>query len=246
MTRQSLQNDLRKMGIKLGDTLLVHSSMKAICTTMPPEEILSVLQGTVGEYGTLLFPALTYDNVTPEHPVFETCKTEPCIGLLPRTFMCMQGVVRSKHPTHSVCAWGHSAEELTKYHDKDRTPVGPNSPFIKLMEHDGRILFIGDILDSCTFMHGVEEKFGTDYVLTKNKVRYIVDGEERYYYAHDFSGWGAEFWRIKNILPKKDLVQGKFGEATCYLIDPKILMKKATEELQKDLHYFVTDISMFM
>ena len=41
-------------------------------------------------------------------------------------------------------------------HGEDITPVGKNSPFMKLPEIGGRLLFIGEVLDCCTFMHGVE------------------------------------------------------------------------------------------
>ena len=37
-------------------------------------------------------------------------------------------------------------------------------------------------------MHGVEERVGTDYVLTREKIRYIVDGAPRMLYGHDFRG----------------------------------------------------------
>lgn len=132
--------------------------------------------------------------------MFDADKTVPCIGLLPRTFWKMPGVVRSVHPTHSVCARGKRAAELTALHGEDITPVGKNSPFMKLPEIGGRLLFIGEVLDCCTFMHGVEERFGTDYVLTKEKIRYVVNGEEKYMYGHDFKGWETTYRRVKEIL----------------------------------------------
>ena len=185
---KKLLADMKALGIKEGETILVHASMKALRTKETPETVLDTLQKALGENGTLLLPALTYENVTPEHPVFDADKTVPCIGLLPRTFWKMPGVVRSVHPTHSVCARGKRAAELTALHGEDITPVGKNSPFMKLPEIGGRLLFIGEVLDCCTFMHGVEERFGTDYVLTKEKIRYVVNGEEKYMYGHDFKG----------------------------------------------------------
>ena len=203
--------------------------------------ILPTLQKALGENGTLLLPALTYENVTPEHPVFDADKTVPCIGLLPRTFWKMPGAVRSVHPTHSVCARGKRAAELTALHGEDITPVGKNSPFMKLPEIGGRLLFIGEVLDCCTFMHGVEERFGTDYVLTKEKIRYVVNGEEKYMYGHDFKGWETTYRRVKEILDpaKNEIVTGKIGDATCYLIDAKALLKRAEEKLQENQHWFV-------
>ena len=215
--------------------------MKALGTKETPETVLNTLQAALGDDGTLLLPALTYENVTPEHPVFDADKTVPCIGLLPRTFWKMPGVVRSVHPTHSVCARGKRAVELTALHEEDITPVGKNSPFMKLPEIGGRLLFIGEVLDCCTFMHGVEERFGTDYVLTKEKIRYVVNGEEKYMYGHDFKGWETTYRRVKEILDpaKNEIVTGKIGDATCYLIDAKALLKRAEEKLQENQHWFV-------
>ena len=95
----------------------------------------------------------------------------PCIGLLPRTFWknAGRGAQRATDAlrlcARQACCGADSIawEDITRW--------GKNSPFMKLPEIGGRPLFIGEVLDCCTFMHGVEERFGTDYVLTKEKIR---------------------------------------------------------------------------
>ncbi len=101
--KERFKRDLLELGVKPGDMVLVHSSMKALGTECAPEEIIDAMEEVLGEEGTLLMPALTYENVTAEQPVFDSAATEPCIGLLPRTFLHRPGVERSVHPTHS-CA----------------------------------------------------------------------------------------------------------------------------------------------
>ena len=174
--------------------------------------------------------------------MFVSRESEPCVGLLPRTFFRMPGVVRSLHPTHSVCALGADAVRLTKDHVLDETPVGPHAPLMQLPACGGKLLFIGDILHACTFMHGVEERVGTDYVLTREKIRYIVDGAPRMLYGHDFRGWQQEYPRIRNILGPDALRCGSFGEAPCYLIDAAALLDAASRKLREDMHYFVSRI----
>ena len=71
--------DILTLGLTSGDTVLVHSSMKAMGTLLTPEEVLDTLE----EEGTLLIPALAYENFNAAHPVFDSDKTGPCIGLLP-------------------------------------------------------------------------------------------------------------------------------------------------------------------
>lgn len=77
---KKLLADMKALGIKEGETILVHASMKALGTKETPETVLDTLQAALGDDGTLLLPALTYENVTPEHPVFDADKTVPCIG----------------------------------------------------------------------------------------------------------------------------------------------------------------------
>ena len=128
---EQLQQDLTALGVQQGDALLVHSSMKALNTTLTPEQVIGCLQAAVGPEGTLLMPALTYENVTSEHPVFSSADTPPCVGLLPGTFWKLPGVERSLHPTHSVCARGRLAHRLTVGHAMDDTAVGPHPPWIR-------------------------------------------------------------------------------------------------------------------
>ena len=68
--QQKLRSDLEILGVRQGDSILVHSSMKALGTRLDPQEVIGCLQEAVGPEGTLLMPALTYENVTSEHPVF--------------------------------------------------------------------------------------------------------------------------------------------------------------------------------
>lgn len=68
---KKLLADMKALGIKEGETILVHASMKALGTKEAPETVLDTLQAALGDGGTLLLPALTYENVTPEHPVFD-------------------------------------------------------------------------------------------------------------------------------------------------------------------------------
>lgn len=96
--RERLRQELSVLGVKEGDAVLVHSSMKALGTKLSPEEVIDVLQEAVGESGTLLMPALTYENVCGEHKVFDSGTTPPCVGLLPTVFWRQPGVERSLHP----------------------------------------------------------------------------------------------------------------------------------------------------
>lgn len=231
---------LEALGIFPGDTVLMHSSMKAIQTDMTPEAFLQMLIDYLGAEGTLLLPALSYHIFGEGRPYrFDSKETPACIGLLPETFRKMPGVVRSQHPTHSVCAIGAKAEMLTGKHGQDVTPVGPNSPFRLLPEVGGKILMLGNVLKCCTFMHGMEEIAGAPYCLLPETEEYIVDGETKSLYGHNFAGIEQRYDRIANVLRAPALRTGKIGAADCHLIDAKALQTAATMMMAEDPYWFV-------
>ena len=237
--------DFRNLGILPGDTVLMHSSMKAIGTTEPPEYFLDSLCDYLGDRGTLLLPTLTYDNVGETQPLFSVKNTPACIGLLPNVFRGMSGVVRSLHPTHSCAARGFRAKELTEKHRLDLTPVGENSPFRLLADVGGKILMVGDVNDHCTFMHGMEEIAHAPYCLKKEKTRYLLedyDGTrtEVFLFGHDFSDIADQkYGRFENILSYPDLRRGKICKADCTLIYAPALREKSVKKLIEDPYYFV-------
>lgn len=245
MESEAFRRQLANLGIERGDTVLVHASMRALGTARRPEAVLEDLEAAVGPAGTLLLPALTYDVVTPERPVFDSEKTEPCVGLLPRTFWRMPGVVRSENPTHSVCAWGRLAHRLTVGHAMDDTAVGPHSPFMLLPLYQGKLLFIGDILHACTFMHGIEEIVRPPYI-TRVRQTYRVNGRLRSYEACEAYGWGSEFQRVETLLEAPDLKKGRLGAANAYLLDTRALLAAALSAMRAEPYRFVTDISSYI
>lgn len=245
MERERFRSELKELGVSAGDVLMVHSSMKALGTSLTPKEIIEDIENVLGEDGTLLIPALTYENVNPEQPVFDSALSKPCIGLLPRVFQCLDGTERSVHPTHSVCAKGKLAHTLTVGHIMDDTAVGAHSPFMLLPLYKGKLLFIGDILNSCTFMHGIEEIVMPPYI-RRIKQRYVVNGQEREYSGSDTFGWGAEFQRIEYILDYPDIKKGKLLSANAYLIDTRALFAAGIAKMRAEPYAFITDISQYI
>ena len=241
----ALREQIYELGIAPGDVVLMHSSMKALGTDLTPEDFLRELMAALTERGTLLLPALTYETVTLEHPYFSANESEPCVGVLPLTFMKMDGVKRSLHPTHSVCAWGAKAGLLTRDHILDNTPVGSHSPFMLLPEYDGKFLFIGDILHSCTFIHGIEEMVNAPYTMNKDMTLYTLKDsagnmQTKNYNTHDFKGVIQEYTRIRDILEYPDIRTGTIAFAPCTLIEAKKLKTAVIERFQEDIYAFVS------
>jgi len=219
--------------------------MKALGTTLAPEVFLLEIMNVLTCEGTLLLPGLTYETVTIEKPYFSIKDSEPCVGILPKTFMKMDGVVRSMHPTHSVFAFGINADVLTSGHVRDNTPVGTNSPFMLLPDYNGSILFVGDVLHACTFMHGLEEIVNAPYVMNEEMTEYTLKDSagsiiRKKYYTHNFKGWEQEYTRIRDLLDNPDIQTGNICSAHCTLIDAAALKTAAIERFKSDIYAFVS------
>lgn len=147
------QANLLALGVRPGGVLMVHSSLRALGNVPGGAEmVIQGLLSALGENGTLLMPALTYERVIPTCPVFDVRQTPSNVGIIPETFRKREGTRRSIHPTHSVCALGPLAAALLDPHIEDNTPCGPHSPFHTMPEHGGQILMLGCGLEPNTSM----------------------------------------------------------------------------------------------
>ncbi|MBF0294566.1 MAG: AAC(3) family N-acetyltransferase [Magnetococcales bacterium] len=159
---ETLRRALHDLGIRPGDALLVHSALDRLeCFTGKQTDILTVLRESVGEEGVLLMPTLPFPGSALEWVrsgvTFDLNRTPSRSGLLTELFRRSPGVIRSPHPTHATAIWGGRAAEFARDHATCTTPCGRGSPYAKLLEADGKILFLGAGIASMTFFHTVEE-----------------------------------------------------------------------------------------
>jgi aminoglycoside 3-N-acetyltransferase len=177
-TGQGLAEDLRRLGIHRGDTLLVHSSLRSLGFVVGGAvSVVQALLDVLGPDGTLVVPAFTADNTDPsrwgitrkkpvppqwwqtirEHlPAFDPDLTPSCnIGAIAETTRVWPGAVRSAHPQTSFAAVGARAAEITRGHPVDCL-LGMASPLGRLLEAEARILLLGVGYDCCTAFHLAE------------------------------------------------------------------------------------------
>jgi len=246
MDHLQLINDLRQLGVTEDDTVIIHSSYKAIKGNeqIPggPVAIIEALKETV-KYGTLMFPTLSWEATMNGNPRFCVKETPSCVGILPEVMRQSEGVVRSVHPTHSVAIWGKDAKEIAAAHIRDFTPVGPNSPFHEVRRRNGKIIMLGCGLESNTSMHGVEELVVPPYVYGENTDYELVaeDGKSvvQAYLNHGFNGIHQRYERILDLLSPGEYWQGKVLNADCTVYSAKAVWEKGIKKLREDKYYFV-------
>lgn len=162
-TKEKLISDLSKAGIQKGDSVLVHSSMSKIgFLEKGPITIIDALMELIGKNGNILMPSspnakLQLDYIK-ENKFFDVRSTPSKLGAITEVFRQSQNVIRSLHPTEPVCAWGRDAIFLTEGHFKSISPYSKDSPFGRLTQINGKILYIGVTLANAgTSLHTLED-----------------------------------------------------------------------------------------
>lgn len=241
---ERMVDELYAVGIRPGDLLLVHASLRALgfvpggATT-----VIAALDAALGVEGTLLMPALSYATVTPANPYFDLAATPANVGIIAETFRMQAGVRRSLHPTHSVCGRGRLAERLLAAHAADCTPCGPHSPFRLLPEQGGKILMLGCGLRPNTSFHAIEEVVTPPYLFGES-IDYTLSDDAgqrtvKRYRTHNFAGFHQRYDRIGHMVGEPALHVGRVLDATAHLLDAAALWRVALATLQRNPLAFV-------
>lgn len=246
---ERFKTDLINLGLEKDDTVLMHCSYKALGENISAKEIFDSILEVIGENGTLIMPAFSYNTVTYDNPVFDRKNTPSCVGFLPEYFRTeVEGVKRSMHATHSCCVIGKNTEYLIKNHELDITPVGENSPITKIPKLNGKILILGSHPDHSTTLHGVEEMGSAPYIFDLSKtIDYTLkDGETvinnksfRHSFHREDCDYEQKYSRIIDILESKDYSFGKVLNADCYLFSAKAVWEKGVAKIKKEPLFFV-------
>jgi aminoglycoside 3-N-acetyltransferase len=157
-----LVSALRSAGIDRDDAIIVHSSMRSFeAFGDGATGIIAAFREVIGPDGTLMMPTLSMAGSAIDFAnsgrLFDPRTTASQVGLLPEVFRRSPGVTRSIHPTHSVAVLTRDAEWWVKDHHLADTPCGRGTPFHRLLERDGKIVFAGTDIAALTFFHCAEE-----------------------------------------------------------------------------------------
>lgn len=177
MTKEDLRADLAALGVRAGDLVMVHASLRKLGLGRAgvgpggAEALLDALDDAVGPDGTLMMVLGTdypMDWVC-EHPIearaallagappfdHRNAPVLPEVGWLAEVFRRRPGTIVSDNPSGRFGARGRRAEALTAdqpWHDY----YGPGSPLDKLCQWGGKILRLGANPDTVTVLHFAE------------------------------------------------------------------------------------------
>jgi aminoglycoside 3-N-acetyltransferase len=161
VTRRELAQELRRLGVREGGVLMVHTRMSAIGWVDGAEDaVVGALLDALGPEGTLVAYASWEDHdyaVVADPPRFDpaTARAARDHGRIPERVRTWPGARRSVHPEASVVAVGARAEWLTRDHPHEDAH-GAASPFGRLCDAGGQVLMLGAPLDTITLLHHAE------------------------------------------------------------------------------------------
>ena len=234
----------RALGIRPGDTVLVHASLSAVGPVQGgARAVADALLETLGADGTLVVYTQTPDNSDPSRwpvtrgyavpakewprlrttlPAFDPERTPSFgVGVLPEEVRTRPGALRSTHPQSSFAALGPAAARITTGHALD-CHLGEDSPLARLEELDARILLLGVGYSVCTAFHLAEYR-----VPGRGTRLYgcaVADGPEgrRWHHYRDVDFDASAFPALGHSyasLPEHPVTSGRVGSADCLLLD---------------------------
>lgn len=173
VTRSRLTRDLIHLGVRRGDTLMLHASVRAVGWIVggPDVVLLALIEDVLGQQGTLLmfvgweddpyhleeWPEERRQAYRDELPPFDPATSRADrrnMGILAEYLRTWPGACRSDHP-FSYIAVGARACDLTRDHPLCYRD-GEDSPLAKLCAGGGRVLLLGAPLNTLTILHHAE------------------------------------------------------------------------------------------
>lgn len=246
-SQKALLQDLRDLGLKEGDKVLVHTSLSKVGLVEDgPEGFVHTIVEAIGENGLAVFPTFTgtSEDSALKPPYFDVLETPSWTGKVPEAARKLPNAIRSLHPTHSVAVIGKDAKNLVDGHEFVDTPCDKNSPFGILAETGGKIILVGVCHNSNTTFHTAEEYANCPYhMLDDPAVCTIVDyqrNEKKLPTKLHRWGTNRDFNRLEDVFLEKGVEKvGLVGKATCRILETGPMLDIIVSYLKKDPYYLV-------
>ena len=190
VTKKDLAEVLRTE-LSGGSLIHVHSSLSSFgYMDGGAEAVISALEEAAAPGGTLSMPALCQKDKERRFETWDITNSPSDVGRITEVFRLQPNTMRSDHPTHSVCARGSLASELTQGHRTGKQRQGPwggyafghNSPWQKLYGFDATVILLGTDMKTSTLIHFVEHIIAEDAVLNNPREKAEILKER-------LSGW---------------------------------------------------------
>lgn len=247
ITNLDFLDAFKNVGIKKGDILLVHSSLfafgklKLINKDGLMKIFLDILKDVVGPQGTIIMPTFSYSFCKNE--IFDIKNTKSSVGVLTEFFRNQDDVLRTNHPIFSFSIWGNHKKYLS---DIGKDSFGHDSVFEKFNQLGGKILFLGASINSCTFIHYVEQMYKVPYRFIKTFKGKINDAEKEYVEEVTFfvrpldQSVTLDLTYLKLYLKEKGMLKSEtLGSGEILLVGSSDLLRESFLKLDEDIKFLL-------
>lgn len=233
ITAADITKVLRDIGVKEGDILNVHSSLRSVGEVEGGiDAIIKGLSDSVGKEGTLVMPTLCQVDFHNSYKTWYMDKPSD-VGFLTEYFRKLPRVYRSNHATHSVAARGKLAYELTYEHSAYGPRLCPfgeyafaeSSPWEKMYRLNAKVFFLGVNTRANTMKHLIECKVMEYFLgMVKDPKRYAeLKSQVMTFETHPYNIWCGYNSNSEDLLAelneRKLLKYTKCGDADCILFE---------------------------
>ncbi|CAM3190866.1 AAC(3) family N-acetyltransferase [Filibacter tadaridae] len=253
-SKKTVINQLHNLGIKAGDNLIVHSSLKSMgWIAGGAQAVVEALMEAVTTEGTIVMPAQSPDNSEPSYwmvppvpedwyepirqsfPAYDPHLTHLReMGKIADCFHRHPSTIRSNHPAHSFMAWGKHAKDWMSEHPLEDS-FGTRSPLGKMMDTDVKIVMIGVGYDSCTALHLAE--YLAPGLTTSPQGSAIMQNGQRVWATYDMADVDSDiFPEIGMDFEKSNPTAATcnpIGQADCKVVSMQDLLVFGTEWIEK-------------
>ena len=240
VTKDDLIHKFSQLGIKRGDTLLVHASLSSLGYVVGGAEALYLaLREVIGIEGTIVVPSQTVEISDPAswqyppvpdewHAVIRDAMPayskklsySKAMGAFSQFIGILPNSIRSNHPMYSFTAIGEKAIEIIGQDSFD-FPFGDESPLGRLYSIGAKIILIGTDFETNTSIHLAENRLNRAVIQESSKIL-TKDGEKWISFKNIELDLYDDYLEIQNRFMENHLVaHTTINEGTVYLFDMK-------------------------
>jgi aminoglycoside 3-N-acetyltransferase len=242
ITRNRLAEDLEKLGLRPGDTVYAHTSLKSIgWIDGGPEALIGAFLDVMGDRGTLCVPTHTLCFAGYTQEIYSAETTPTVLGAFPEAVRRHPRALRSGHASHSSAAIGWRAAAIVENHDPSHA-LGYDSPLHRIYRLGGRVLLIGVGHGANTSIHLAESMAGVGYT----QLHYCADwgsetraagpgGAVLRFAQREYPGCSGSFPMLDGLFKERGISDsGQIGNAPSQLLDMAAMVDITVDLLRRD------------
>ena len=189
ITKEVLIHNFSQLGIRQGDTLLVHTSLSSVGYVVGGEETLYyALREVIGNEGTIVVPSQTveisdpaswqyppvpeewHDVIRDAMPAYsKELSYSKAMGAFSQFIGILPDSIRTNHPMYSFTEIGEKATEIIGQDSFD-FPFGDKSPLGRMYSIGAKVLMIGTDFETNTSLHLAENRLNREVIHEKSKI----------------------------------------------------------------------------